>query len=533
MFRKMDSQRRLDEGHLWMPAVCRQRLEETWPHIFRKQVLGMIPEEEFSGLYSLDQGRPNFPVAILVSLSILKEMLDLTDEALMDSFRFDMRFHYALGLTLDDTDLTIRTLYNFRARVIGSEAVGAVFATVTDRIIAILHLDVSLQRMDSTHIRSNMATLTRLGLFTRTMEHFMGRLSKDFPSRFVELPEEIRKRYGERNGRFGDAKSSEGRRRLDVAAADLWFLVQRFRDDAAVSMMPEFKLLERLLDEQCRVGGGDEGGPPVVALKEGKEIAADSLQSPFDPNASYDGHKGVGYQVQISETCASGNPIQLITRVEVEPAHLSDQHALLPALDDLEKREIAPERMFADTAYNSGDNLIAAVKRGVDLVAPTPGKADPDGIGLGHFELDLVALKVCGCPQGEGPIRDRLGSDDQTHNLLFDLERCCVCELALDCPAGKAGGRLRVHPRDVATAFNRAREESEPFKKDYAIRAGIESTNAECKTAHGLGKVWNREESGVTFSATMKTLACNAKRFMRYQCAQFRENAAEMAPSPA
>ncbi|MBF0284597.1 MAG: transposase [Magnetococcales bacterium] len=81
----------------------------------------------------------------------LKEMQDLTDEALMDSFRFDMRFHDALGLTLDDTDLTIRTLYNFRERVVGSAAVKAMFVEVTDQIIAKLKLDLSRQRLGPVH----------------------------------------------------------------------------------------------------------------------------------------------------------------------------------------------------------------------------------------------------------------------------------------------------------------------------------------------------------------------------------------------
>ena len=81
MFRLMDHQTSMEESHFWMPKASRQQLEETWPHVFRTLVLGMIPESEFSSLYSTDQGRPNFPVAILVGLSILKEMLDLTDEA--------------------------------------------------------------------------------------------------------------------------------------------------------------------------------------------------------------------------------------------------------------------------------------------------------------------------------------------------------------------------------------------------------------------------------------------------------------------
>lgn len=529
MFRPMDKQLSLDESHLWMPDVCVERLKSTWPEIFRKQVLPMIPEAEFACLYSAGMGRPNFPVAKLVGLSVLKEMLDLTDEAMMDALRFDIRFHYALRLTLDDTDLSIRTIYYFRSRVVGSEAVGTAFDAVVDQIIATLELDTTRQRLDSTHFRSNMANLTRLGLFTRTMEHFLDGLAKVDAARFEALPEEIRKRYGERSGHFADAKSGEGRRRLEIAAVDLWMLVERFREDQVVKAMPEYHLLERLLREQCTLQDGEK---PVV-LKKAKEIAANTLQSPFDPDATYDGHKGVGYQAQISETCAPGNPIQVITRVAVEPAHKSDQHALLPALDDLDARGCAPETLFADTNYNSGDNMIKAAERGVDLMAPTSGKTDPGSVGLGHFHLNMDKLAVQACPEGNIPIRDNLGADGKAHNLLFDPARCHVCPLSLDCPAGKQKGRLRVTPEDVAIAYNRAREESDAFKKAYAIRSGIESTNAECKTAHGLGKVWSRGEDGVTFAATMKTMACNIKRFVRHQCVQLLGNVEEMVQNPA
>ncbi|MBF0626285.1 MAG: transposase, partial [Magnetococcales bacterium] len=282
MFRLMDRQISLDEAHFWMPEGHREELKRNWPHIFRTQVLRMVPESRFAGLYHSSQGRPNVPVAVLVSLSVLKEMFDLTDEALMGSFRFDMRFHYALGLTLEKTGMALRTLEYFRARVVGSEAVGATFDEVTDQIIKALGLNTTRQRHDSPHFRSNMANLTRLGLFTRTLEHFLGALAKGFPERHGALPEDIRTRYGERNGRFADAKSSEGRRRLETAAADLWLLVQRFREDAPVAALPEFRLLERLLSEQCRSDGDD--GTPVI-LKEGKEIPAHSLQSPFDSSA--------------------------------------------------------------------------------------------------------------------------------------------------------------------------------------------------------------------------------------------------------
>ncbi len=180
---------------------------------------------------------------------------------------------------------------------------------------------------------------------------------------------------------------------------------------------------------------------PVIQenLFECEAVFADGLHGGevYTISQSYSPIAPKGRHVQVSETCSAGNPIQVVTRIEVEPAHHSDQHALIPALDDLEARGHALEKMFTDTAYNSGANLIAAAQRGVDLVSPTPGKADPDGIGLGYFDLDLEALRVRACPEGERPIQDRLGSDKETRNLRFDPERCKVCGLALDCPAGK------------------------------------------------------------------------------------------------
>ena len=48
-------------------------------------------------------------------------------------------------------------------------------------------------------------------------------------------------------------------------------------------------------------------------------MSADSLQSPHDPDVTYSGHKGKGYEVQVAETCHEENATQLITHVEVTP----------------------------------------------------------------------------------------------------------------------------------------------------------------------------------------------------------------------
>ena len=633
MFRPIDKQTSMDELHFWMPDESRERLKRTWPEIFRTQIMRIIPEDAFASLYHAFQGRPNFPVAILVGLSILKEMLDLTDEALMDSFRFDMRFHYALGLRLEETELAIRTLYNFRSRMVGSPAVAATFERVTDQIITILGLNTGEQRLDSSHIRSNMANLARLGLFIKTIEHFLASLKKSFPDRFEALPKAFKERYGERPGHFGDVRGTQSQRRLNVVAKDLWSLVNRFRADDDVKKMRAYKLLERLLDEQCVVatddqetpvavkeskgvvldqpqnsddqkgatgsgdadnapatmkeskgvvpdqpqnsddqkgatGSGDADNAPValkkseeilseqsknpddqqstndhayednapVTLKKPKEVASNTLQSPSDPDATYSGHKGKGYQIQICETCHKDNAIQVITCAFVEPAHVSDQKATIPVIDALDKRGLKPTRLFADTNYNSGQNLLDAAARGVDLMAPTPGQASTNIIQLCDFNIDYVEFDLQSCPKGFRPVKDTLGADGMTHNLQFDHTQCAACDMSSVCVVGTQKGRLRFHPTDIvlATAINysRHREGTEAFKEAYKTRAGIESTNAEGKTAHGMAKFWTRKLPRMMFAGAMKALAINVKRFMRYQCAQILEIAGKMAVIP-
>ena len=56
-----------------------------------------------------------------------------------------------------------------------------------------LHADV--QRLDSTQVSSNMVHLSRLGLFVQTIERFLAKLQKLFPSQVAALPPEFEKHY--------------------------------------------------------------------------------------------------------------------------------------------------------------------------------------------------------------------------------------------------------------------------------------------------------------------------------------------------
>ena len=56
------------------------------------------------------------------------------------------------------------------------------FQETTERIIQALGIRTGKQRLDSTHIMSNIATLTRLGLFCETMRLFLRAVAKSTQS---------------------------------------------------------------------------------------------------------------------------------------------------------------------------------------------------------------------------------------------------------------------------------------------------------------------------------------------------------------
>ncbi|MFQ5507345.1 MAG: transposase [Planctomycetota bacterium] len=447
--------------------------EKSWAGPFREKVLPILlrSEPEFAEFYDDENGRPNRSVALVMGTLILKEANDLTDEEALDALRFDTRWWCAFELDPEEADLCQKTLHNFRAKLLASGKGAVVFRRATDELIAALGVRVDRQRLDSTHILSNFARLNRLGLFCETIRVFLHALKKGYRDLHDRLPAGLLKRHGEESW-YRDARREEGPRRLRVVARDLYRLVERFKGHRAVSKMDEYVLLERLLSEQCEIGGkaskprddddDRDDGPAPVDPKEPREIGGKSLQTPHDPDATYSGHKGKGYETQVVETCMPDNPVQMITHVEVTPSAGSDANATIPAVDGLSEAGHKPKELVIDTTYSGATNAAEAAKRGVNLLAPAPamGKPEPG--------------KVYPPPE-------------------------------VDCPTG----------RTKAGEWLKRQEAAQDFKERYAIRAGIEATNSELKRVQGLGKLRVRRQMRVRLAVYLKAAGCNLRRALR------------------
>ena len=474
MYRATDRQRDLFDAGGLIPPQKRAACEKSWAGPFREKALPMLlrAEPEFAEFYDEDNGRPNRSVALVLGTLILKEANDLTDEEALDALRFDTRWWCAFDLKLEEADLCQKTLHNFRVKLLSHEKGAMVFRRVTDGLINELGIDVSRQRLDSTHVLSNFARLNRLGLLCETIRVFLHALKKGHRDLHDRLPAGLLKRHGEESW-YRDARREEGPRRLRVVARDLYRLVETFKDDGAIGKMEEYGLLVRLLAEQCEIttdapppreDDDDKGdGPAPVELKDPKKIGGRSLQTPHDPDVTYSGHIGKGFSAQISESCAKGNPVQMITYVEARPAVESDQKRTVPVVDKLLEAKQNPEELIADTNYSSATNAAESAKRGVNLLAPAKGKPEA-------------------------------GKERPTPAP------------AAKCPTG----------RTKAGEWLKCQEAHADFKARYAIRAGIEATNSEFKRVQGGGKLRVRGGRRVDLALQLKAAGCNLRRALRY-----------------
>jgi hypothetical protein len=286
--------------------------------------------------------------------------------------------------------------------------------------------------------------------------------------------------------------------------------VEHFKDHPEVKAMHSYKLLERVLKEQCNVS--DDGNP--VEVKRPKEIPSDSLQNPSDPDATYSGHKGQGYQVQVMETyCkdkdAKEESLNLITYIQVEPAHYSDANALIPAIESSKERGLAPEELLADTLYGSDENCQKAEKLGVEVVSPAKGAKEE--ISLSDFEVSEKG-NVVSCPQGHVPVRTK--TKKTRHTVAFDSQHCGACSFQGTCPVkqGRKYHYLRYTDKEMRLVKRRAYEQTEEFKDRYRWRSGSEATISEYDRKTGVKHLRVRGFKAVRFCATLKAVGVNIFR---------------------
>jgi len=429
-----------------LSPVAHKRLLNNWHGVFRHVILKELPVKELGEHFDPVMGRPSTELYSIAGLLLIMEFKNWTVEEAADAYMFNTDTQYALNLGRDNQSMTTRTIERYQRLFRENGFAMDIMNRVSEALVKKLDLDISKQRLDSTHVFSNMATFTRTRMMGVVVKRFLVQLKRHHTGEFERLDEELRERYSRSEaGLFGDVSRDKDARQLlkQQVAEDLYNLIEQFADNSKITKRTSYKNMVTVFNEQCEVNDG----AITVKKKTGNQV----MQNPSDPDATYDGHKGPGHQVQLSETCSEENDVQLITSAIPERAHEQDSDAIDPIIENLEEKGLLPDELIADTHYGSDDNVQHCAAKKVDLISPVSGPSPKE---------------------------------------------------ASENPTAK---QQRLQTR-------RTEQETDIWRDRYRIRAGIEGTNSAIKRKTGLDRLRVRGALSVDYAILMKVAGWNILR---------------------
>ncbi len=505
----------------------KKKLSKHWSRLFYQEIFLGIDEEIFAPLYCPDNGRPNFPVNILVGMEILKEMHNLTDEQLFERYYFDISFRRALGLVdFNEYIIAEKTMYNFRAAVAEYDRANTtslmepVFQMLRDTIIDELGIKTGTQRTDSALIGANIKKMSRLMLFHKVLSN----LARDMRALEISVPDDIEAVLKEDEDRYTyRLKRVEYEDATRKIGGFIYRLVTIHADDWRINSQQSFLNARRLLDEQCRISKKKK-----VLLKPSKEISSSSMQNPADPDATYrkknnEAHRG--YAVHGTETCDTDNKMQVVMDVDVVKNNVDDAKVLAENIKEYSEGN-GLETMIADGGFVSDDVRTACLENDVAIITSAiKGKAPKTTEGKltsKDFACDEQSGEIVSCPIG---VRPRSASVKGSASFAnFDPQKCSLCEKRYICPAIISEKQSRYVIDDKRRWLDDRHEaiKTGEYQKLSGLRPPVEGLMSQLKPKYLRGRIKFRGQIKVKSRMIMRAVAINFKRYQAYTLDIFR-----------
>ncbi len=481
--------------HLF-PVGVMKRLDKSWAPAFRKLIFEKIDERRYAELYSMVESRPNFPVNVWVGLEIIKGMFDYTDEELLDQFHFNLLTARALGQdNLGDLTLSERTLYYNRKRLLeyevltGRNLLEEEFQAITDETLAKLKINAKVQRMDSSMVGSFIKQMSRLELIAKVLQNF-----------YRDLPEAEQLRWKARLADYIEdeaehiayqLKRMEVEEHLQKLGSLLFELHQSYSADAETSAGESYQHMSRILLEQYDIAVSSER--TTIEVKPAREISPASLQNPADDTATFRRKNGESYKgdlLNVAETCAPENPVQLITDISVYPNMTADDVILTERIPEIKERT-GVEELIVDGNYSGEKSEAACGEENVNLI-PTEVKgrklpSDEMSLAEFHFAENVIVT----CPEGQAPITQIHKPETDHHIARFDREQCTVCSRRENClvRCWKKFSSLIYSDRQVLLSRRRQQLGEEAYRLKCLLRPAVEGTISQFKRLMHQGKL--------------------------------------------
>ena len=350
-------------------SLKRYNNQNLWHNTFLNNVVNQVNEDIFKPLFNCKLGAPNIPIRQLIGINILKEGYGISDEQIFDHVQFNLLYRKALGITqLDDPGPSIEVYYLFRRRIVeyeletGIDLYKLCFESITKSQVMKFNVEGNSIRMDSKLIGSNIAWYSRFQIVHETtlmaskylsikQLHCLKKEDRITHQTLLNEPAE-QLVYTE------TAESIE--KRLTDLGNLMYSLLTHFPNS-----LPYYDLLKRVFNEQFIVN------KKIVVPRNKKDISAQSVQNPHDPEATYrrkEEQKVKGYITNLTETC-NDKGLNLITNAQVKNVSAPDNGFLEEAINDSQENVLSDkiENVHADGAYHSLENQKFVTKDRIEL----------------------------------------------------------------------------------------------------------------------------------------------------------------------
>lgn len=465
--------------------------------------LGLIyTNAQFASLFS-STGQPAEDPARLALILVMQFLEGLSDRQAADAVRGRIDWKYALALELTDAGFDASVLSEFRQRLITS----ATEALLLDTLLTRLHERGLLkargtQRTDSTQILAAVRTINRLELVIETMRYALNRLAVVAPDWLrLQVQPAWLERYELRAENFRLPKADTARRALACqVGADGYALLAAVYAPATPAAVRQERAVEVLRQVWLQQFYGPDD-PPRWRSDRDAPAAGHLIHSPYDLEARYSIKRGqawLGYKVHFTETCDAERP-NVITHVATTAATVPDDTMLSAIQAALAEKGLLPTEHIVDCGYTNAANLLQSQQQyGIRLIGPVAD--DPSwqaranaGFAKADFVIDWER-QVVTCPAGKQSYSWLPNIDVTkvgTFQVRFSRADCSPCPSRTQCTRAKVEPRivfLQAREQHEMLHSTRQHQETEAFRTEYALRAGVESLMSQGMRAFDLRK---------------------------------------------
>ena len=496
-------------------------LDKSWAKDFAERIFPLINENNYSALYSDNAAsRPNTPVNIIIGALVLKEIFDLTDDEVIETLMFDIRYQYALHTTsFEEQPLSDRTFSRFRLRCCTYETetgIDLIHETIKElayEMASIMKINHRMKRMDSIMVASNIKKLGRLELLYTCVSNLATRLHKLGHN---ELLAGLENYYDptDYNRMIYHNRSSDTDTRIEKVIADA--LKIRENCNGGFDELSEYQLLLRVLNEQTVTEPGDAA---IVRLrrKEDGGMGSSMLQNPSDPDATYrekSGKQYRGYVANVEESVDKNGSI--IVNYQYEQNNYDDSRFLNDTIETM-GFQTDGLTLTADGSYASTENRVKADQNNIKLITTNMTGRKANDI-YAEFKFTEDGRQLLECAAGKKPKSCSYIKATGQCRVSFNRSDCVNCPHKDKC-------KLKIHKRTAVLLITKKTSEraalqrqmhTDEYLKYSRFRNGVESIPSVLRRKYGIDKMPVRGKLRTKLFFGFKIAALNFRKLLKF-----------------